>query len=122
MLDNRSWRMPKIEFDKELHNRIKRILIEFSSPIVPMSVLFESLGFGGINGIFYGILLGAISMVAIEVGYEVSKLGNIWVITKPGVNIQNNDKEISTLVTELGFGKKSGTNTQKECSDKKEEK
>jgi len=91
--------MAKIEINRELHKRIKRILIEFASPIIPMSALFESLGFSGINGVLYGILLGAVSMVAIEIGYEVSKLGNIWVIQKP------TDK---------------GTNPQKEDSDKKE--
>ena len=99
--------MAKAEINKELHNRIKRILIEFSSPIIPMSVLFETLGFAGITGIFYGILLGAVSMVAIELGFEVVKLGTIWVIKKP-------------------FGSqiilKSDTNPQKEDSDREENK
>jgi len=87
--------MPKIKIDKNLNSRIKRILIEFSSPIIPMSVVFEYLGFGGITGIFYGILLGAVSMLAIELGFEVVKLGTIWVIKKPEANHQEDgsDKE-----------------------------
>jgi hypothetical protein len=75
--------MSKIIVDKNLNKRIKRILVEFGSPIIPMSVVFEYLGFSGITGIFYGILLGAVSMVAIELGYELVKLGTIWVIKKP---------------------------------------
>jgi len=63
--------MAKAKLTKNSTIRIKRILIEFSSPIIPMSVLFETLGFAGITGIFYGILLGAVSMVAIELGFEV---------------------------------------------------
>jgi uncharacterized membrane protein len=87
--------MTKAEINKELHSRIKRIIIEFSSPIIPMSVLFEMLGYAGITGIFYGILLGAASMVAIELGFEVVKLGTIWVIKKSDTNSQeeNSDKE-----------------------------
>jgi uncharacterized membrane protein len=87
--------MSKIKIDKNLNSRIKRILIEFGSPIIPMSVVFDHLGFGGITGIFYGILLGAVSMLAIELGFEVVKLGTIWVIKKPDTNHQKDgsDKE-----------------------------
>jgi hypothetical protein len=99
--------MSKIVIDKNLNKRIKRVLVEFGSPIVPMSVVFEYLGFSGITGIFYGILLGAVSMVAVELGYELVKLGTIWVIKKP-------------------FGSqivlKNGTNSQKENSDKENSK
>ena len=88
-----------IQVDKELIARIKRILIEFGSPTIAMSALFEALGYQGLTGIWWAVLLGVISTVATELGFEVVKLGTIWVIKKP----ENKD-----------------TNTQKECSDKGE--
>jgi hypothetical protein len=114
----------KPEVDEELLKRIRRVIIEAGAPMIPMSLLFEGLGFTGIAGVGWGILVGVILAIAIEMGYEIDKFGKQIVIKKPDTNTSNKEKseEISTLVTELGFGKKSGTNTQKECSDKKEEK
>ena len=87
--------MAKAEINKELRSQIKRALVEFGSSIIPMSVLFEMLGYGGITGIFYGILLGAVSMVAIELGFEVVKLGTIWVIKKPE-SVDTNSQKVSS--------------------------
>jgi hypothetical protein len=92
--------MPKIEIDKELINRTKRILIEFSSPTIAMSALFEALGYSGVNGILWGILLGVVSTVATEMGYEVSKLGTIWTINKkPDTNPQKEGSDIGEKKT-----------------------
>ena len=111
--------MDKVQVDSELVKRIKRILIEFSSPTIAMSVLFEALGYQGLSGVMWGVLVGAVSVVATELGYEVTKLGTIWTINKP-ISKNNDSKEISALVTELGFGKKTDTNHQNDGSDKEE--
>jgi hypothetical protein len=88
--------MSKVQVDKELINRVKRIIIEFGSPTIAMSVLFEMLGYSQVNGIMWGVLLGVVSTVATEIGYEVTKLGSIWIIQKPlnkGTNCQKDNDD-----------------------------
>ena len=75
--------MTKVQVDKELVLRIRRIIIEFGGPTIAMSVLFEALGYQGLTGVMWGILLGSVSTIATEIGYEVTKLGSIWIIKKP---------------------------------------
>lgn len=75
--------MTKVQVDKELVLRIRRIIIEFGGPTIAMSALFEALGYQGLTGVMWGILLGSVSTVATEIGYEVTKLGSIWIIKKP---------------------------------------
>lgn len=96
--------MTTIKIDKELVSRVKRILIEFGGPTIAMSALFEALGYQGLNGVLWGILLGVVSTIATELGYEVNKLGTIWTVRKPETKNTSTD-----------------TNQQKVGSDKKQE-
>jgi len=67
--------MKKVELDKIDAGSIKKLLIDLGSPIIPLTLVFESLGFKGITGIDWGILAGAVSVLAIELGYRVEKIG-----------------------------------------------
>jgi len=65
----------KVELTKIDTNLIKKLLVELGSPIIPLTIIFESLGFKGVTGIDWGILAGAVSAIAIELGYKVEKVG-----------------------------------------------
>jgi hypothetical protein len=65
----------KVGLDKIDPGSIKKLLIELGSPIIPLTLVFESLGFKGVTGIDWGILAGAVSALAIELGYKVEKVG-----------------------------------------------
>jgi hypothetical protein len=65
----------RVELNKIDANSIKKLLIELGSPIIPLTLVFESLGFKGVTGIDWGILAGAVSALAIDLGYRVEKIG-----------------------------------------------
>ena len=65
----------KVELTKIDTNSIKKLLVEIGSPIIPLTLVFEGLGFKGVTGIDWGILAGAVSVLAIELGYRVEKIG-----------------------------------------------
>ena len=84
----------KPEVDEELLKRIRRVIIEAGAPMIPMSLLFEGLGYTGIMGVAWGILVGVISAIAIEMGYEIDKFGKQIVIKKPDTNPQKEGSDI----------------------------
>jgi hypothetical protein len=59
--------------------------------MIPMSVLFAELGYTGLQGIYWGILSGVVSALAVELGFEVSKFGSQIVLKKPDTNPQNKE-------------------------------
>ena len=65
----------KVELDKIDTHSIRNLLTEIGSPIIPLTLIFEGLGFQGVKGIEWGILAGAVCALAIEVGYKVEKVG-----------------------------------------------
>jgi len=65
----------KVELDKLDAHSIKKLLIDIGSPIIPLTLIFERLGFSGVTGIEWGILAGAVSALAIELGYKVERVG-----------------------------------------------
>jgi hypothetical protein len=66
----------KPQVNQALVKRIRRIILEAGAPMIPMSALFEGLGFTGIVGVEWGVLVGVISAIAIELGYEITKFGS----------------------------------------------
>jgi hypothetical protein len=70
------------KIDKKTIEEIKRIIIEFSAPIIPFVALFQALGFGGITGIDYATLSGLITACAVELGYKVEKIGRFIILRK----------------------------------------
>jgi len=70
------------KIDKETINKIKRVIIEFGAPIIPFTLLFQALGFAGITGVDYGTLSGLITACAIELGYEVQRVGRFIILRK----------------------------------------
>lgn len=65
----------KVELDKIDTHSIKDLLIEIGSPIIPLALVFDGLGFKGVTGIEWGMLAGATCALAIELGYKVEKIG-----------------------------------------------
>ena len=65
----------KVELDKIDAYTIKDLLIKIGSPIIPLTLIFEGLGFSGITGIEWGILAGAVAALATELGYKVERVG-----------------------------------------------
>ena len=74
--------MTRIDLQKIDTGSIKRVLTELGSPIIPLTLVFESLGYGGATGLEWGILAGAVSALAIELGYEVRRMGRSIVLVK----------------------------------------
>ena len=74
--------MKKVVLDKIDVNLIKNLLIKIGSPIIPLTLIFESLGYGGITGIEWGILAGAVCAIAVELGYMVEKMGRSIILIK----------------------------------------
>lgn len=83
----------KPQVNEELLKRVKRIIIEAGAPMIPMSLLFEGLGYTGIMGVAWGILVGVISAVAIEMGYEIDKFGKQIVLKKSDTNSQEGSSD-----------------------------
>jgi hypothetical protein len=65
----------KVELDKIDTHSIRNLLMKIGSPIIPLTLIFEGLGFKGVTGIGWGILAGAVCALAIELGYKVEKVG-----------------------------------------------
>ena len=65
----------KVELNKIDTQSIKNLFMDIGSPIIPLTLIFEGLGFKGVTGIEWGILAGAVCALAIELGYKVEKVG-----------------------------------------------
>jgi hypothetical protein len=72
----------KVDLDKIDTDAIKKRIIEIGSPIIPLTMIFQALGFVGVTGIEWGILAGAISALATELGYKVERLGRSIVLIR----------------------------------------
>jgi hypothetical protein len=72
--------MKKVELDRIDTYSIKKFLTEIRSPIIPLTLVFEALGFNGVTGLDWGILAGAISALATELGYKVERVGRSIVL------------------------------------------
>ena len=79
--------MKKVELSRIDTNSIKRLLIEIGSPIIPLTLIFEALGFNGVTGIDWGILAGAVSALAIELGYKVERIGRSIILVQRKENL-----------------------------------
>ena len=88
--------MKKVELSRIDTDSIKRVLIEIGSPIIPLTLIFEALGFNGVTGIDWGILAGAISALAIELGYKVERVGRSIVLVQRKENLTKSKSAIES--------------------------
>jgi hypothetical protein len=79
--------LKKVELSGIDTNSIKRLLMEIGSPIIPLTLVFRALGFSGVTGIDWGILAGAVSALAIELGYKVERVGRSIVLVQRKENL-----------------------------------
>ena len=79
--------MKKVELDRIDTRSIKKFLTEIGSPIIPLTLVFEALGFHGVTGLDWGILAGAISALAIESGYKIVRVGRSIVLVQRKKNL-----------------------------------
>ena len=73
-----------VDLKEEHISAIKRIITELGSPIIPLTLVFEGLGYQGTTGLEWGIITGIISAVAVELGYGVQKVSRSIVLVKKG--------------------------------------
>jgi len=89
--------MGKVELGKIDIHAIKRLIIEVGSPIIPLTLIFEGLGFQGVTGIEWGILAGAVSALATELGYKVQKMGRSVMLVKHTVDLTPKKNTLRSL-------------------------
>ena len=79
----------KVELDKIILDSIKKLLKDIESPIIPLALIFEELGFKGVTGTDWGILAGAVCALAIEFGYNVQKVGRSIILIQRKQGLTN---------------------------------
>lgn len=65
-----------------LKDRLVSILKRSPEPVIALSAIFEALGYTGVTGIGWGVLAGFIVSVALELGYEVRRIGGRYIFFK----------------------------------------
>jgi hypothetical protein len=88
---DRGSELKKVELNKIDTKSIKKLLIEIGSPIIPLTLIFEALGFNGVTGLDWGILAGAVSAMAIELGYKVERIGRSIILVQRRENLIRKD-------------------------------
>jgi hypothetical protein len=89
--------LKKVDLDKIDTSSIKRVLVEIGSPIIPLTLIFEALGFNGITGLDWGILAGAVSALAIELGYKVERAGRSIIFVQRKENLAREEDAVDNL-------------------------
>lgn len=72
--------IPKIA--KQFPKAFKKSFEIFGGSSIPLTLIFEALGYSGMTGIGWGLLTGAIVTAASELGYEVYKSHRLLYIRK----------------------------------------
>lgn len=67
-----------------LKKRVISVFKRTPEPVIALSTVFELMGFPGLTGIGWGILSGIIVSVAIELGYEVRRVGGRYLLYRKG--------------------------------------
>jgi hypothetical protein len=83
-------------------NRIKDLLVHMGATVVPLTVVFEALGYTGLTGLGWGILSATIASVADELGYEVRVIGARYFLMKN--EKQQSIPNLSTIQEEESSG------------------
>ena len=71
-----------IDLQKTYIGNIKRVITEIGGTMIPLTLIFQQLGFQGATGVEWGILSGAISTIGIEMGYQVQRIGRSIFLVK----------------------------------------
>ncbi|MCJ7631863.1 hypothetical protein MUP77_05635 [Candidatus Bathyarchaeota archaeon] len=87
--------MKKVDLEKIDVSTIRNLLIRIGSPAIPLTLIFEKLGFEGITGIQWGILAGAVCTIAIELGYRIDRTSRSIILVQ---KIKSANKRTSARV------------------------
>ena len=71
-----------VDLDEEHINTIRRVITEIGGPVIPLTLVFEGLGYTGVTGLEWGIITGIISAVAVELGYRIQKISRSIILVK----------------------------------------
>ncbi len=63
-------------------SRIKNLVVHMGASVIPLTVVFEALGYTGLTGLGWGILSATIASVADELGYEIRLVGSRYFLMK----------------------------------------
>lgn len=72
---------------------LERLGATFGGSFIPLTAVFEALGYSGVSGLWWGLVTGAIAAVAGECGYEVIKFGRSVALRRTAGADQENNKE-----------------------------
>jgi hypothetical protein len=68
--------------NSELLAKLKKLLLETGTAMIPLTVIFESLGFPGLTGLGWGVVSGAVAATAIQLGWELQQIAGRWFLIK----------------------------------------
>lgn len=66
----------------EFLTKLRKLLLETGAAMIPLTAIFESLGFPGLTGLSWGIISGAVAAVAIQLGWELQQIAGRWFLIK----------------------------------------
>jgi hypothetical protein len=68
----------RVQFSRAM----KELGERFGIHLIPLTAVFEALGYSGVTGLEWGALVGIIVTLAEEAGYEIIKLGKLRYLRK----------------------------------------
>jgi hypothetical protein len=80
---------------------LERLGAVFGGSFIPLTAVFEALGYSGVTGLWWGMVTGAIAAVAGECGYEVIKFGRSLALRKMSLQKQTKYPLKDTYITEV---------------------
>ena len=79
---------------KKIPLAIQRALETFGGSSIPLTAVFEELGYSGLTGLGWGILTGVVTSVALGLGYEVRRRRRVIYLQKAIKQKNTNMEEI----------------------------
>ncbi len=71
---------------------LERLGTVFIGSLIPLTAVFEALGYSSLVGLYWGLATGAIAAVCGELGYEVIHIGRTLVLRKTEEEDTNSQK------------------------------
>ena len=86
--------IPKIK--PRLPEILERLGTVFIGSFIPLTAVFEALGYSNLAGLYWGLATGAIAAVCGELGYEVIHIGRTLVLHRKDDKTDTNSQKVSS--------------------------